>query len=233
VAVVFLPGFMQRRDAWAPVAERVAERYPSVVLDLRAPVWKERLAEVRAGAPLESVLVGYSMGGRLALHAALAEPRRDAGLCLVGASAGIEDRVARERRRREDEQLAAWMEQRGIEEVVDRWERSPVFAGQSEELVARQRPGRVSHDPRELASLLRTGGQGALPPVWDRLAELPMPVLALAGERDELYVAAARRLAAAVPHGRAELVAGAGHATPLEAPEATARLILTFLTELG
>ena len=171
------------------------------------------------------------MGGRLALHAALREPERLGALVLVGVTAGIEDPREREDRRRSDESLAEWMERRSIEEVVARWEQSPVFATQSEELRERQRPGRLSHDPRRLAELLRSAGQGAIPPVWDRLAELRCPVLLTAGEHDRRYASAAHRMAERIADARVRLVADAGHAPQLEAPDAFAELLREFLDE--
>lgn len=179
-----------------------------------------------------TVLVGYSMGGRLALHAALRRPRAPGGLVLVGVSAGIEDEAAREERRAADERLAAWMEGCSIEEIVQAWEALPVFAGQSRELRDRLRPGRLAHEPAELATLLRTAGQGALPPVWGRLGEIQCPALLVAGEADDVYVQAAYRMAKAMPRGRARLVAGAGHAPHLEQPDTFARLLRAFLEEI-
>src|SRR5581483_4684719 len=111
--------------------------------------------EIAASAPEGAALVGYSLGGRLALHGVLSEPDRYGALILVGANAGIEDADARAARREADEQLAAWIETQPIEAVVERWERQPVFASQPERLVDEQRPGRLSHDPKQLATLLR------------------------------------------------------------------------------
>jgi len=192
---------------------------------------EELVANVSDRAPAGSVIVGYSMGGRVALHAALGEPERYSALVLVGVSAGIENPADRAARRRADEALAAWMESRAIEEVVARWEGQPVFATQPPELVAAQRVARLGHDPLTLAALLRGAGQGASPPVWDRLPELGIPVLALAGELDETYAAAAKRMAALLPQGRARLVGNAGHAAHLEAPAALADLLGEFLDE--
>jgi 2-succinyl-6-hydroxy-2,4-cyclohexadiene-1-carboxylate synthase len=223
--VVFVPGFMQRGDAWAAVARRVGERYPTRCVDFATHTFEERLGELSAAAPPGSAMAGYSMGGRLALHLAVREPERLAALAVVGASAGIEDVGARRERAAADEELAAWMEGQPIEAVVERWESQPVFAGQPPELVAAQRPGRLSHEPAGLARLLRSAGQGALAPVWDEVDRLPVPLLAIAGERDERYVAAARRL------GEARIVPGAGHAAHLERPDAVSALLLDFLHE--
>src|SRR5438067_8881063 len=145
--VLFLPGFMQHADAWSEVAGAVAERYPVFVLDFDSWTFEERLAEIRDASSPGTVLVGYSMGARLALHAALREPARYSGLVLVGGTAGLDGASEREARRAADEELAAWIETRPIEEVVERWERSPVFATQSPGVIDAQRAGRLRHDP--------------------------------------------------------------------------------------
>lgn len=230
-AVLFLPGFMQHAETWSEVAGPVGERYPSVVAALSSWTFGERLRELREVSVPGDVLVGYSLGGRTALHAALAEPERYGGIVVLGASGGIDDPAARAERVRADEDLAAWMETSSIEDVVARWERNPVFATQPAALVDLQRPGRLRHDPRALAQLLRTGGQGALGPIWSRLAELRTPLLALAGELDRPYVAAARRIAAIAPNAVARSIPGAGHAAHLEAPVATAAALTEFLDQ--
>jgi 2-succinyl-6-hydroxy-2,4-cyclohexadiene-1-carboxylate synthase len=236
--VLFIPGFMQRGDAWRPVAQLLPERYPSVLLDHREHSLEGRLREIaeaattRSGAPGPVVLAGYSLGGRLALRAAIRDPDRYGGVVTVGATAGIDDAPARSARAEADERLAAWIEASPIENVVRVWERQPLFADQSEALVEEQRPGRLSHDPAALALLLRTAGQGVLEPVWHELMRLDRPVLAIAGGRDDGYVRAARRIATTAPRGRAAIVAEAGHAAHLQQPEEVARLIADFVEGL-
>jgi 2-succinyl-6-hydroxy-2,4-cyclohexadiene-1-carboxylate synthase len=238
--VVFIPGFMQRGEAWRPVAELLPQRYPSTLLDHREHTFEGRLREIAqlalnpSGSPDRSpVLVGYSLGGRLALRAVLREPHRFAGLVTVSTTAGIDEEPARTARAEADERLAAWIEASPIEDVVSVWERQPLFADQSEALVAQQRSGRLSHDPASLALLLRTAGQGALEPVWHDLLRLDLPVLAIAGAREDGYVRAARRIAETAPRGRAAIIAEAGHAPQLQQPEEVARLISEFLEELA
>ena len=228
--VVLVPGFMQREDAWRPVAELLPERYPSVLLDHREHTYDGRLAEI-AEVGEGAVLCGYSLNGRLALRAALHGPGRHPAVVLVGATAGLEDPAARAARRQDDERLASWMEGAAIEDVVALWERQPLFADQSDVLVDEQRAGRLSHDPRELASLLRSAGQGVLEPVWDDLTGLRSPLLALAGSRDGRYAEAARRMADAAPAGHWRTVEQAGHAAHIQRPEIVARLVVDFLDE--
>jgi 2-succinyl-6-hydroxy-2,4-cyclohexadiene-1-carboxylate synthase len=242
--VLFIPGFMQRGDAWRPVAELLPERYPSTLLDHAEHSFEGRMREIAehagqggkpgSGAPGgrdRPVLVGYSLGGRLALRAALRSPDSFAGVVTVGATAGLEEGPLRVQRVEADEKLASWMEAMPIEDIVSLWERQPLFADQSESLVEAQRPGRLSHDPRSLALLLRTAGQGTLAPVWHELRTLELPLLAIAGARDDGYSSAAKRIAHAAPRARAAIVEDAGHAAHLQRPDEVARLITEFLDQ--
>jgi 2-succinyl-6-hydroxy-2,4-cyclohexadiene-1-carboxylate synthase len=228
--VLFIPGFMQRGDAWRPVAELLPERYPSTLLDHAEHSFEGRMREIaEAGA---DVLVGYSLGGRLALRSALRSPESFTGVVLIGATAGIEEGPMQTQRAEADEKLASWMEAMPIEDIVSLWERQPLFADQSDSLVDAQRAGRLSHDPRSLALLLRTAGQGALPQVWHELRAFEVPLLAIAGARDEGYTAAARRIAQVAPNARAAIVEDAGHAAHLQQPQRVADLIAEFLNTL-
>jgi 2-succinyl-6-hydroxy-2,4-cyclohexadiene-1-carboxylate synthase len=228
--VLFIPGFMQRGDAWRPVAELLPERYPSELLDHAEHSFEGRMREILSSSA--SVLVGYSLGGRLALRAALRSPGSFTAVVLVGSTAGIEEGPLRTQRVEADEKLASWMEAMPIEDIVALWERQPLFADQAESAVEAQRPGRLSHEPRDLALILRTAGQGALDPVWHELRTLELPLLAIAGARDEGYSAAAKRMAATAPNARAAIVEEAGHAPHLQQPSEVARLMTDFLDGL-
>ncbi len=232
--VVLVPGFMQGPASWAQVSASIGRRYRPVALDHRAHDLEGRLAEIEAAAPPGAALVGYSLGGRLALHAALraaAARGRFGALVVVGTSAGIADPVERRERRRADERLADWMASSDIEDVVAYWEQLPALAGQPSELVAAQRTDRLGQDPARLAELLRSAGQGSLEPVWDRVAGLDTPLLAVAGDRDPRYRAAAERMALLAPRAEALVVPGAGHAAHLERPATFAAALLDFLDE--
>lgn len=232
--VVLVPGFMQGPASWARVSARIARRYRPLALDHRAHDLEGRLKEIEAATPPGAALVGYSLGGRLALHATLRaaeDPGRFGALAVVGTGAGIDDPDERGERRRADERLADWMASSSIEDVLAHWEQLPALAGQAPALVAAQRADRLAQDPARLAELLRSVGQGVLEPMWHRLPELGAPLLALAGERDPRYRSAAERMASLAPRAQALAIPGAGHAAHLEQPAAVAAALLDFLDE--
>jgi 2-succinyl-6-hydroxy-2,4-cyclohexadiene-1-carboxylate synthase len=235
--LVLLHGFTQAGASWERVRARLAPRYTALAPDVpghgtAAGIRVTGLAEVAArildAAPAQFTLGGYSMGGRIALLVALTAPDRVEQLVLIGATAGIEDAAARTERRAADEELAALLERDGIEAFAERWAALPLWAGLAPDLAAEAQTLRLAQDPAGLAWALRALGTGAMEPVWDRLGELPMPVVAAAGERDERFLAHAARIAAAAPRGRTVRLRGAGHAAHLEAPGAVAGLLMAI-----
>jgi 2-succinyl-6-hydroxy-2,4-cyclohexadiene-1-carboxylate synthase len=179
-------------------------------------------------------LLGYSMGGRVALHLALALGNRVRGLILESASPGIPEEAERSLRLREDEALADLIEREGIERFVDHWERLPLWRSQSQlspserEELRRQRLG---NDPRGLAASLRGMGAGATPPLHDRLKELSGALL-IAGVLDEKYVRLAAEMERRIPGSRTAVVAGAGHAVHLERPREFTEIVMNYLDGL-
>jgi 2-succinyl-6-hydroxy-2,4-cyclohexadiene-1-carboxylate synthase len=226
--VVLLHGFAGTGRAWDPVVERLdPERYRPHAVDLgRGAVTLDAvIADVLASAPERFVLCGYSMGGRIALHVALAAPERIERLVLVATTAGIEDEDERAARRAADEQLAAFAEAATIEAFADRWMAQPIFAGTAPEAARIWREDLVRNEPAAIAATLRGLGTGTMPPVWDRLGELTMPATVVVGERDAKFVALGGRLATYLPDAELVVVPGAGHGLPREAPEAVAAAI--------
>ncbi|MEZ4331909.1 MAG: 2-succinyl-6-hydroxy-2,4-cyclohexadiene-1-carboxylate synthase [Myxococcota bacterium] len=193
-------------------------------------------AAARALARARPHLLGYSMGGRAALAAALAAPEAFTSLILIGATAGIADPAARAERIASDERLALEIERDGLERFVDAWMEQPLFASQARlgpEARARARAERLAQRPHGLANSLRGMGAGAQLPLHDRLGELALPVLLVVGEADAKFRAIAAELARAIPHARVEVVPGAGHAAHLEAPDHFSAIVRAFLAEVG
>jgi 2-succinyl-6-hydroxy-2,4-cyclohexadiene-1-carboxylate synthase len=234
--VVLLHGFAGTRRSWDLVVERLdRERYTALALDLRGhgdardvrPVDLAGCVEdVLLAAPARFTLCGYSMGGRVALHVALAAPERVSELVLVATTAGIGDEEERASRRAEDEALADEIEGMEIEAFVERWTSMPIFAGTPPDAAAFWASDLRRNRPDALAAALRGLGGGALEPAWERLSELSMPAVVVAGGRDAKYVAIGERLVAALPGGRELVVVpAAGHGLSREAPAAVAAAI--------
>jgi 2-succinyl-6-hydroxy-2,4-cyclohexadiene-1-carboxylate synthase len=234
--VVLLHGFAGTGRAWDPVIERLEpERYTALAPDIRGhgsasdarPIdFDAVVADVLDAAPARFALCGYSMGGRVALHVALAAPERIERLILVATTAGIEDHAERAARRAADEQLAAFAETASIEEFAERWTGQPLFANTPPDAVELWLEDLLRNDPRALAAVLRGTGTGAMAPLWDRLPDLTMPTTVLVGERDAKFLAIARdRLVPAIPRAELIVLPGVGHGLPREAPEAIAAAI--------
>jgi 2-succinyl-6-hydroxy-2,4-cyclohexadiene-1-carboxylate synthase len=237
--IVLLHGFTHTGRSWEPVIDGLGERYTALAPDIRGhgsaaaarPIgFAECVADVAALAPERFVLGGYSMGGRLALHVALAHPSRVQRLVLVGASAGIADPVEREARAGADAQLAAQIEGESIEQFAERWARNPVLRGQPREVAAAAREDRMRCSPPGLAAAMRGLGPGVMTPLWGRLGELAMPVTLIVGERDARYRKLAERMSAAIPDAALLVVPRTGHAVHLEAPAIVAEAIAQTAT---
>jgi 2-succinyl-6-hydroxy-2,4-cyclohexadiene-1-carboxylate synthase len=233
--IVLLHGFSGTHRTWDRVVALLdGERYRPLALDLRGhgaardrrPIgFAEVVADVLDAAPERFALAGYSMGGRIALHVALAAPERVTRLVLVGGTAGIEDDAERAERRASDEALAARVERGTIEDFVATWRDQPLFAGDPAWVAEDARADQRRNDPAALAAVLRGLGTGTMRPLWGRLGDLAMPVALVVGERDAKFRALADRMAAALPAATVAVVPGAGHAAHLEAPAAVAGVI--------
>lgn len=183
-----------------------------------------------------AAVLGYSMGGRvalqLALHLSQYAPERLSALVLESVSPGIEDDVERAGRRRGDAGLAESIERDGIEAFVGHWQSIPLFASQARlpaDVRARLRAQRLANSQQGLANSLRGMGAGEEPPVFDRLREIAAPALVVAGAADAKYRRLAERTAAALPNARLAVIADAGHAVHLEQPRAFTRAVRRFL----
>lgn len=232
-----LHGFAGTGRMWEPVAGLLApDRLRVWAPDLSGhgaaradrPIgFAETVERILAAAPDRFVLCGYSLGGRVALHLALAAPGRVRRLVLLATTAGLDTGEERAARRRADDELAAAFATMRIEEVADRWLAQPLFAADPPEARERQRRDIVRNEPAALAAALRGLSTGAMASLWGRLGELTMPATVLAGARDAKYVALGERLAAALPAAAPLIVVpGAGHGLPREAPEAVAAALI-------
>lgn len=227
-AVVLVHGFTQTRASWTVVAQDLAHDHRVLVVDIpghgeagRQPADLISGAARLGAAGGRAIYIGYSMGGRLALRLALDRPGLVAGLVLIGATAGIEDRDDRRDRRRADEILAQEIERGGVKAFLDRWLAQPLFKSLTVDpldLAARR-----ANRPAGLADALRLAGTGTMDPAWwEDLSRVRASTLVLAGQRDAKFTALGQRLAAGIGSAaRFETIAAAGHAAHLQDPAAT------------
>lgn len=219
---IFVHGFTQTARSWAPVLDLLPPGEESTALEVPANLDFETTARALGDVGRQGTYVGYSMGGRLCLRLALDRPHLVERLVLASASPGIADGAARVDRRDADEELARSIEDGGADAFLERWLSMPLFRtleGDARGMDARQR------DPAVLTHQLRVLGQGAMEPLWDRLATLRMPVMLVVGSRDESYLGHAQEMRERIPEARLEIVEGAGHALHLEQPDAFVRLL--------
>lgn len=235
--VVFAHGFTQTGRSWGRVVDALGSSFSDLhaiapdlpghgdSAELHCDLWQCADALVSVGD--RASYVGYSMGGRVALHTALLHPDKVERLVLIGATAGIDDEAERTARRTSDNELADHIIRRSVPAFIDEWLAKPLFAGLSDE--AAMRDDRLRNTASGLASSLRRAGTGTQEPLWGRLGEIRCPTLVLVGERDAKFTELGERLVDELPEARLVLVPGSGHSVHLEQPDATAAVIADFL----
>lgn len=210
-----LPGHGRNRGASSPDAFTLDAAVASV-------------ADASDGGPL----IGYSMGGRIALHVASRQPELVSRLVLESASPGLRSERERAARIAHDAELAERILADGIEAFVDMWERLPIFASRKRlaaPVKAAVRARTLRNDPRSLAAALQGFGTGTLPSLWQHLPRIEVPTLLIAGELDVKFVAIAEQMSALLPNGRLVVVPEAGHTVHLERPDAWCATVDEFL----
>ena len=240
--LVLAHGFTQSGRVWVGLADELAADHRVVLVDLpghggsadcRADLMEG--AELLGGTGGVADYLGYSMGARFCLHLALARPDLVRRLVLVSGTAGIDDPGERSERRRADEALAERLDPSGggppedtVAGFVDRWVANPLFGDVPP--AANGLDQRKRNPAAGLASSLRLAGTGTQAPLWDRLAELSMPVLVVTGSRDPKFTALGRRMVEAIgANARQVEIGDTDHAPHLQRPHAVAAVVRTFL----
>lgn len=248
-ALLLVHGFTGNSASWAPVVDALAERFRVIAPDLighgetEAPEDVARYEIDRAADDLIALLdevgltavhcVGYSMGARLALHAALRHSSRVRTLTLESGSPGLATQAEREARVAADTALADRIEREGIEAFVAHWEALPLFASQAQlpgDVRARLHAARLRNNPRGLANSLRGMGTGAQPSNWQALSTFERPTHLIVGALDAKFVAIADQMRAHQPNARRTIVPAAGHTVHLEQPSAWCEAVLSGLS---
>ncbi len=243
MSLVALHGFTGSGRDFDPLRERLG--LPVRSLDL--------LGHGEAGAPMDGVLysmerqvqrivnqvpddpfvlLGYSMGGRVALRLWPHVKSRVKGLILIGSTPGLKMPVERVERMAKDWALAGEIESKGGAWFVDHWSQLPMIRSQqripSAILTSMQRR-RQQNRAIGLANTLRGIGQGAVESVWSTLSSIDVPTLLLTGSEDLKYTAIAEEMMRGFTHASHRIVEGAGHCVHLEAMDESVTLIREFV----
>ena len=234
--ILLLHGFTGSSENWAEIAGIFAHADTNpICLDLLghgksdAPDTPESYQMANQAGDIAGILdqlnlpnvslLGYSMGGRLALYFACHYPNRVNQLILESASPGLPTPAEQQARIETDNRLADWIEQNGVPAFVHRWEQLPLWASQTK-LPAltrnRLRSQRLKNQATGLANSLRGMGTGAQPSLWEDLGQLEMPAILLCGELDQKFVGIGNQMASKIPHCQLYIAPNAGHTIHLE-----------------
>lgn len=218
--VAFVHGFTQTKDSWLPLLNALTTPIQATLID--APNHGESTESMtldQAAAAITDIanggtLIGYSMGARMSLMAALLSPHSFSRLVLISGTAGLDSEEERQQRRDSDEKLAQHIEEIGVENFIDEWLSNPLFAGLSRDNARIE--DRLTNTARGLATSLRLCGTGNQPPLWDSLHTLTMPVFLIAGDKDPKFCALAQRMHSLLPNSELHIHTGVGHTVHLE-----------------
>lgn len=245
--LVLLHGFTGSSQNWNEVIKEFSN-YKLIVIDIighgqsASPVDPLRykieevvrdLGQILNELNIEKVnLLGYSMGGRLALSFSMIYPTRVTKLILESSSPGLADSNERAKRKEADEKLAAEINSLGLVHFVDKWESLPLFKTQKKLSPSQQnslRRQRLLNTSLGLANSLIGMGTGAQPSWWDKLQSLNIPVLLLCGEHDKKFCNVAIRMHELLTKSVRKEINGAGHAIHVEQPRIFGKIVNDFL----
>ncbi|WP_309383807.1 2-succinyl-6-hydroxy-2,4-cyclohexadiene-1-carboxylate synthase [Cerasicoccus frondis] len=182
------------------------------------------------------ILLGYSMGGRVALHAVARNSAKWRALVTVGATPGIADPSRRLDRLVNDEDLAERMAEQSIDEFLVAWQALPIIQSQDNipvEILEPLRERRRRNDPKQLAAAMLAVSTGRLPSLWDHLMDMTLPCLITAGAFDDKFCSLARRMEPKLPAPQVAIIPKVGHCAHLEAPDEFLKVLLKFVSHLA
>ncbi len=251
-ALVLLHGFTGCKENWEFLIEQLAIQFTVIAVDLlghgqtESPVDPKRYILQHVCRDLhdlltqlgivEAHLLGYSMGGRLALAFSVLYPSMVWSLILENSSPGLKSNQARQERIKADELLAMDILHDGLEAFVDKWERIPLFHSQQrlpKVVQDRIRAQRLRNVPIGLANSLRGMGTGKQPSFWDMLSSLQIPVLLLSGELDSKFSNIAEEMEKCIPDSTKYQIFDAGHAIHVEQPDFFGKIVMEFLQSVN
>jgi 2-succinyl-6-hydroxy-2,4-cyclohexadiene-1-carboxylate synthase len=246
--LLFLHGFTGNHETWLEVAKTLSKQYMCIMPDIIGhgntdhPNRSERYSVEEVSNDLSNILqalnvskvnlLGYSMGGRLALSFAILKPKNVKTLILESASPGLQDESERNKRILQDTKLADMITDKGIQHFVEYWEKLSLFESQNK-LHAEKRKKinkqRLSNNQIGLANSLLGMGTGAQPSWWEQLQLLKMPVLLITGELDKKFCEIAKRMKERIEECEWIILPDVGHAIHVENPEMFGKIVSKFV----
>lgn len=237
--LVLLHGFTQGGGIWLPIIERMSTRCAIDAPDLpgHGAASDIRMSLAETADDLSETFglgawVGYSMGGRIALHLALRHPELVSHLILCSATAGIRDDAERAQRRTTDELLANRIRAIGIDRFLEEWLAQPMFSTllNDRESASHDAEVRSANTAEGLATSLTTSGTGTQVSLWEQLPQLDMPVLIVTGQFDAKFTSIGSEMTQMIgPNAHHVVVPRCGHAVPFESPDVFARIVDEFI----
>jgi len=250
--LLLLHGFTGSVESWRKFVSIWESRRKLILVDIighgssDSPDHVQRYGIDQVAADLDGILhklnvvqtdvLGYSMGGRLALTFAILYPHRVGKLILESSSPGLKTEEERLARIKDDETLAARIEENGVERFVREWENIPLFATQRRlptEVQESIRLQRLKNNGKGLANSLRGMGTGQQPSWWESLAGITIPTLLLCGEEDKKFCRIAFEMEQLMPNAIVLQISQCGHAIHVEQPQIFAKIVDEFLVKGG
>ncbi len=247
-AVLMLHGFTGSGSTWQKLASGMSDRFLCIMPDLMghgktdSPDDPGRYHMEEAVQDLHCMLlelgiskvhvIGYSMGGRLALAFASLYPHMVSSLVLESASPGLKGEAERKARIKQDCELAAFILEEGVEAFVEYWQSIPLF--QSQQVMPASIKGQLHRDRLNnsgagLANSLLGMGTGMQDSYWEQLSSVQTPTLLITGSLDDKFCKIAGKMRLALPNCRWEVVQGSGHAIHVEDSEMFGRIVSEFV----
>lgn len=247
--IISLHGFLGNGSDFKIVADNlgnfseiVAPDFPDYLTDKpeEGSSWDQTLSMLKRLLKNETpkqkiVLLGYSMGGRIALQFALQFPQIIEALILIGSTPGIVNQKERNKRRTEDSKLAHKLRTQSYPKFLEHWLNQPLIKSQQniplpyldEMLESRQR-----NNPQTLAHYLSILGTGSMPSAWGDLHRCNFPTLLVTGKKDKKFTTIADKMLRTLPNASHKVIKGSGHAPCFENAKDFGSCLDTFLSSL-
>lgn len=189
--------------------------------------WAQRFNHY--ASPKDGILLGYSLGGRLAMHALLENPSKWKAGIIISSHTGFKTEKEKAIRIQSDKYWAERFENEPWEKILQDWNAQSVFAGFDYPLVRLEKKFSRKH----LGDLLRRFSRGHQDDISKAVQNLQVPILWINGKLDITFRTVAKELSFAHPFSRVEVVEGSAHRVPWEQPEKFLKLIQSFLYEVS